>query len=150
LQAFSGNGDARNNCNCTNIPDAGPIPAGHYFIGSAEDASHMPGHNPKGNYQRFPILNVLNGHNATYVFNSNARGNPFITRGGMVFHPGLVSDGCITFKSDVAAGTPNYPQSKQFDQLANMFVNTQPYQANFADNLGFQRYPVVGVLTVTK
>jgi len=123
---FSGNDPFTNQTWAEAIGGRGPIPQGDYFIE--------------------PKVPILGENGFEYPLNAVSpgiqefMGIPWKSRGGFMIHPGLASNGCVTFKSKVPEGLPNYPSNPAFDALSDMLDKTSPLNVNGV--------PVRGILKV--
>lgn len=122
---FSGNGMFADNPFFQAAGGRGPIPQGEYFI---EPKIPIPG---EANFE-YP-LNALSPGIETFM------GVPWSSRGGFTIHPGLRSNGCVTFKSKVPEDAPNYPTNPAFDALSNMLDRTNPLNVNGVNVRGILR-----------
>lgn len=102
-------------------PDHGPIPQDTYDIQPKAPITPRIPTDPNAFW--YP----LQGH------------DPKITkiRNGFTIHPGLHSNGCITYRSDIPEGQQGYPHNADFDKLSNMLEHTKPqYTKNGSKILG--------------
>jgi RHS repeat-associated protein len=123
---FSGNSQA-NNPAASYMKNVGPLPTGKYLLGQG----YFSGHNPNGNDTWYKLYgkNGKGGYSYNEVPVKDPNGNT-VVRGGFNLHTGRASDGCITVWSDVPPGSPNYPQSADFEDAQAIIDNTKPMEYN--------------------
>lgn len=110
---FSGNGQYQNDPGASGVPFNGPIPPGTYWITpEVQETAH---YQDNGGPFTVPVYNLKGpGMSNTYPGG----------RSGAQIHPGTVSYGCMTFRSQVPPHAPNYPYSPAFNQLESILNST--------------------------
>jgi hypothetical protein len=129
-----------NNPNFEYLRDVGPIPKGDYYIGEMQLVNRPELNGDKG---WFPVLNQATLRSSFEVFNPQTK--QMVTRDDFHFHPGLISDGCVTFKSETRKGDEaGYPKSMDYTRFSNILNATKPFDVW----VGFRKKSIVGFLRV--
>jgi hypothetical protein len=129
-KVFSGDKKAMNDPSQGHVPFIGPVPRGHYYLGSPVDVGVTHQELVGGNLNWIPILNKSTLENVHEVIDPN--GN-VVNRDEFYVHPGLISQGCVTFKSDIARGQPGYPGSSSYNEFYEMLTKTTPLSVDIVD-----------------
>ena len=103
----------------------GPIPQGPYLIGDGANHGH---HANLGTWYWFKLYPWPNQKDPQDYLIING-----VRRSGFYLHPGTVSDGCVTVKSDVGKrGLEGlyYPSSAAYDTIRKLLDDTKPRVVN--------------------
>jgi hypothetical protein len=126
---FSGDKKALNDSSQEGLPNIGPVPRGKYSLGNG--TVNVQDTHPQligGSLEWIPILNEETDRNVHYVFNPETGRTEKRTE--FYIHPGLVSQGCVTMKSDIRKGEEGYPGSKDFNTLLDIYNKTSTLTIN--------------------
>ncbi|MGK7955408.1 MAG: RHS repeat-associated core domain-containing protein, partial [Crocosphaera sp.] len=116
---FSGNGRDQNNPDSQHKEDKGPIPVGEYWLGN-------PYTHPKYGPGWYKLWGDNGSGGKSYTkIPVKTPSEETIYRGYFNLHTGLFSEGCVTCKSDVDRGDPNYPKSADYDLLRKFIADSK-------------------------